>query len=144
MEYRNIGSSGLQVSVVGLGCNNFGRRLDAEATRGVVSRCLDVGINFIYPMEVAAGIEPITQLGPFQYRLAGDLAIHDWADVLGIDLEETRLTTIGGLVTALLGKMPRQGDVAHLGNLKFTVERVHRHRIETVILSLEPLQSNGG
>jgi putative hemolysin len=83
--------------------------------------------------------EPIKLVGPFQYRLAGDLAIHDWAEVLGIDLEETRVSTIGGLVTALLGKIPRKGDTAYIGNLKFTVERVRRHRIETVILSLEPL-----
>jgi len=94
-------------------------------------------------MEMVSGIEPIKQLGPFQYRLAGDLAIHDWADVLGIDLEETRLSTIGGLVTTLLGTIPRKGDVAHLGNVKFTVDRVSRHRIETVILSFEPLRSNG-
>jgi putative hemolysin len=84
-------------------------------------------------------LEPIKLLGPFQYRLAGDLAIHDWAEVFGIDLEETRVATIGGLVTALLGRIPRKGDTASIGNLKFTVERVRRHRIETVILSLEPL-----
>ncbi len=84
-------------------------------------------------------LEPIKLLGPFQYRLAGDLAIHDWAEVFGIDLEETRVSTIGGLVTALLGRIPRKGDTACIGNLKFTVEQVRRHRIETVILSLEPL-----
>ncbi len=86
--------------------------------------------------------EPIKLLGPFQYRLAGDLAIHDWAEVFGIDLAETRVATIGGLVTALLGRIPRKGDAAYIGNLKFTVERVRRHRIETVILSLEPLASH--
>ncbi len=86
--------------------------------------------------------EPIKLLGPFQYRLAGDLAIHDWAEVFGIDLAETRVATIGGLVTALLGRIPRKGDTAYIGNLKFTVERVRRHRIETVILSLEPLASH--
>jgi CBS domain containing-hemolysin-like protein len=42
-------------------------------------------------------------------------------------------------VTALLGKIPKPGDVAELRNLKFTVERVRKHRIETVILTLEPI-----
>jgi putative hemolysin len=93
-------------------------------------------------MDLAAGLGPIQQLGPFQYRLSGDLAIHDWADVLGIDLEETRLSTIGGLVTTLLGRVPRKSDVAYIGNLKFTVERVRKHRIETVILTLEPISSD--
>ena len=44
METRRIGS--LQVSVIGLGCNNFGPRLDADATKRVVDAALDVGINF--------------------------------------------------------------------------------------------------
>ena len=45
MQERNLGSSGLRVSVVGLGCNNFGARIDAEATRKVVHRALDLGIT---------------------------------------------------------------------------------------------------
>jgi putative hemolysin len=106
-------------------------------------RLEDIAEELFGRMEMVSGVEPIKQLGPFQYRLAGDLAIHDWADVLGVDLEETRLSTIGGLVTALLGKIPRKGDVAHMGNLKFTVDRVSRHRIETVILSFEPFKSDG-
>ena len=36
MELRNLGASGLKVSAVGLGCNNFGMRIDAEQTRAVV------------------------------------------------------------------------------------------------------------
>lgn len=103
----------------------------------------DIAEELVGRMDVAAGVEPIQQLGPFEYRLAGDLSIHDWADALGIDMEETRLSTMGGLVTTLLGRMPRPGDVAHIGNLKFTVERVRRHRIETVILTLEPIPSDG-
>jgi putative hemolysin len=106
-------------------------------------RLEDIAEELFGRMEMASGVEPIKQLGPFQYRLAGDLAIHDWADVLGVDLEETRLSTIGGLVTALLGKIPKKGDVAYMGNLRFTVDRVSRHRIETVILSFEPIKSDG-
>jgi aryl-alcohol dehydrogenase-like predicted oxidoreductase len=44
MDTRSIGS--LQVSVVGIGCNNFGVRLDAAATSQVVSSAIDAGINF--------------------------------------------------------------------------------------------------
>jgi putative hemolysin len=105
-------------------------------------RLEDIAEELFGRMELVSGVEPIKQLGPFQYRLAGDLAIHDWADVLGVDIEETRLSTIGGLVTALLGKIPRKGDVAHMGNLKFTVDRVSRHRIETVVLSFDPIRSS--
>ncbi|HKU20506.1 MAG TPA: aldo/keto reductase [Terriglobales bacterium] len=45
MEKRRIGS--LHVSVVGLGCNNFGWRLDADATAKVVHAALDAGVNFL-------------------------------------------------------------------------------------------------
>ena len=45
MRYRSLGESGLQVSVVGLGCNNFGSRLDVDGTRTVVDAAIDAGIT---------------------------------------------------------------------------------------------------
>ncbi len=45
MEERNLGKSGLRVSLVGLGCNNFGGRIDLEATRKVVHKAFDCGIT---------------------------------------------------------------------------------------------------
>lgn len=47
MQYRQLGSSGLQVSAVGLGANNFGGRLDAGRTKTVVHAALDAGVNMI-------------------------------------------------------------------------------------------------
>lgn len=44
METRRIGS--LEVSVVGLGCNNFGWRIDAQSSAAAVNAALDAGINF--------------------------------------------------------------------------------------------------
>jgi aryl-alcohol dehydrogenase-like predicted oxidoreductase len=44
---RPLGDSGLDVSVVGLGCNNFGRRIDLEATRAVVDAALEQGVTFL-------------------------------------------------------------------------------------------------
>lgn len=106
-------------------------------------RLEDIAEELLGPIELISGVEPIEQLGPFEYRLAGNLTIHDWAEAFGIEPEETRLSTIGGLVTALLGRIPKSGDVAYLKNLKFTVESVRKHRIETLILTLEPIPTNG-
>jgi aryl-alcohol dehydrogenase-like predicted oxidoreductase len=47
MRYRSLGASGLQVSVVGLGCNNFGSRLDVDGTRAVVDAAIDAGITLL-------------------------------------------------------------------------------------------------
>jgi len=47
VDQRNLGKSGLRVSAVGLGCNNFGMKLDVEGTRKVVHRALDLGITFL-------------------------------------------------------------------------------------------------
>ncbi len=45
MTYRQLGDSGLTVSAVGLGCNNFGRRLDQDATTAVVRQALESGVT---------------------------------------------------------------------------------------------------
>jgi aryl-alcohol dehydrogenase-like predicted oxidoreductase len=52
MELRNLGNSGLQVSVAGLGCNNFGGRIDQAQSAAVVASALDVGINFFDTADV--------------------------------------------------------------------------------------------
>jgi aryl-alcohol dehydrogenase-like predicted oxidoreductase len=45
MKYRNLGRSGLRVSLIGLGCNNFGGRIGLDATRAVVDKAIDCGIT---------------------------------------------------------------------------------------------------
>jgi aryl-alcohol dehydrogenase-like predicted oxidoreductase len=45
MEYRNLGNSGLKVSLIGLGCNNFGMKCSVEETRAIVQRALDEGVT---------------------------------------------------------------------------------------------------
>ena len=47
MRYRTLGDSGLLVSVVGLGCNNFGGRIDAAQADAVVSAAIDEGITLL-------------------------------------------------------------------------------------------------
>src|SRR6266568_4589006 len=55
MRYRSLGDSGLLVSVAGLGCNNFGRRLDAEATRSVVDAAIEAGITLLDTADMYGG-----------------------------------------------------------------------------------------
>lgn len=53
METRSVGS--LEVSVAGLGCNNFGMRIDEAASRAVVDAALDVGINHFDTADMYGG-----------------------------------------------------------------------------------------
>jgi aryl-alcohol dehydrogenase-like predicted oxidoreductase len=52
MEFRNLGTSGLRVSTVGLGCNNFGGRIDFAATRAVIHKAFDCGITLFDTADV--------------------------------------------------------------------------------------------
>jgi aryl-alcohol dehydrogenase-like predicted oxidoreductase len=52
VELVELGDSGLRVSRVGLGCNNFAGRIDFEATRAVVEAALDAGVTFFDTAEV--------------------------------------------------------------------------------------------
>ena len=45
MKTRKLGRSGLDVSIAGVGCNNFGARIDKEATRVVIHKALDLGVT---------------------------------------------------------------------------------------------------
>ncbi|AKT38604.1 aldo/keto reductase [Chondromyces crocatus] len=61
METRKLGS--LDVSVVGLGCNNFGMKIDAEATAKVVDAAIDAGINFFDTADIYGGTKSEEYLG---------------------------------------------------------------------------------
>jgi aryl-alcohol dehydrogenase-like predicted oxidoreductase len=55
MRYQTLGNSGLQVSVLGLGCNNFGGRLNAAATRTVVDAAVEAGITLLDTADIYGG-----------------------------------------------------------------------------------------
>jgi aryl-alcohol dehydrogenase-like predicted oxidoreductase len=55
MEYRNLGQSGLKVSAVGLGCNNFGMFMDQQQTNAVVNAALDQGVTLFDTADIYGG-----------------------------------------------------------------------------------------
>src|SRR5829696_1582171 len=52
MRTRRLGTSELHVTVVGLGCNNFGGRIDEAASRAVIDAALDAGVTFFDTADV--------------------------------------------------------------------------------------------
>lgn len=116
METRKIGS--LNVSVVGVGCNNFGRRIDAEASAKVVDAALDAGINFF-----------------------------DTADVYGQGQSEEYLARALGarrsqviIATKFRSKMDGQGEGASPDYIRTAVEASLR-RLNTDVIDLYQLHS---
>ncbi len=78
----------------------------------------------------------VEKVSPGHYVLDGDLAIHEWADAFDIDLRGRRISSVGGFVTYLLGRIPVAGDVAVYRNLKFTVVSMRRRRIGKIEVHL--------
>ncbi len=63
MKTRTLGSSGLRVSEIGIGCNNFSARLDLEGTRAVVDSAIELGITLFDTADVYGGTGSETFLG---------------------------------------------------------------------------------
>jgi aryl-alcohol dehydrogenase-like predicted oxidoreductase len=58
LEIRNVGNSGLRVSLIGLGCNNFGGRIDENASKKVIDKAFDLGISFFDTADVYGHYSP--------------------------------------------------------------------------------------
>ena len=63
MKMRRLGTSGLKVSEVGLGCNNFGMRIDQQATQAVVDAAIDAGITLFDTADIYGGTKSEEFLG---------------------------------------------------------------------------------
>ncbi len=81
--------------------------------------------------------QPAVPLGEGRYRVAGQLSIRDWNEVFGVDVVPTEFETVGGFVTALLGRIPRTGDVARAGGLVMEVREVRGRRVIAVDIGVE-------
>src|SRR5688500_9472485 len=73
MQTRQIGS--LNVSVVGMGCNNFGGRLDADGTARVVQAAIDAGVNFFDTADIYGGTKSEEFLGRALGSRRGEVVI---------------------------------------------------------------------
>ena len=74
----------------------------------------------------------VVPLGEGRYRVSGSLSIRDWNEAFGLRVVPTEYETVGGFVTALLGRIPRAGDDVRVGALKMEVHEVRGRRVATV------------
>jgi len=75
MKMRRLGTSGLKVSEVGLGCNNFGMRIDQDATRGVVDAALEAGVTFFDTADIYGGTKSEEFLGKALGKRRGEITL---------------------------------------------------------------------
>ena len=120
MRYRTLGSSGLMVSVVGLGCNNFGRRLDGNGTRAVIDAAIDAGITLFDTADVYGG------------RGASESLM---GEVLGTRRDQIVLATKWGNKNADMGYGPAAGAKGGRAYIKRAVtESLRRLRTDHIDL----------
>jgi aryl-alcohol dehydrogenase-like predicted oxidoreductase len=75
MKMRRLGTSGLKVSEVGLGCNNFGTLIDQAGTQAVVDAALDAGISFFDTADIYGGTKSEEFLGKALGKRRGDIIL---------------------------------------------------------------------
>jgi CBS domain containing-hemolysin-like protein len=71
-------------------------------------------------------------------RVQGRLSLRTWQELFGVDLPEMGVTTVGGLVMRLLGRVPEAGDEVEQDGIRLTVESVQRRRVGSVRMRLRP------
>lgn len=87
------------------------------------------------PNNVEAG-PAVRRISATEYVLDGRLGIHEWSDVFTTDLAGRRISTVGGFLASLLGRIPQAGDKVSYHNLRFSVESMQRRRVGKVRLQL--------
>src|SRR6516165_230727 len=125
MRYRTLGDSGLLVSVVGLGCNNFGGRVDVTGTRAVVDAAIDAGVTLFDTAEM--------------YGTDGgsELAL---GEVLAGRRDKVVLATKFGHARVEMGYGPAAGAKGGRNYIRLAVEKSLR-RLRTDYIDLYPLHS---
>jgi len=125
MRYRTLGNSGLLVSVVGLGCNNFGGRIDDQRTRAVVDAAIDAGITLFDTAEM------------YGQDGGSELAL---GEVLAGRRDKVVLATKFGHQTVDMGYGPAAGAKGGRGYIKIAVEKSLR-RLRTDYIDLYQLHT---
>lgn len=86
--------------------------------------------------------EEIEREGENRFWVAGRVSVDDLSDLLDVRFHVEDVSTVGGLVYALFGRIPRAGESLVRGGLRIVVERVRRRRIERVYFErLVPVES---
>jgi CBS domain containing-hemolysin-like protein len=85
----------------------------------------------------------VTQLSPGVWRVSGDLPVHEWRSAFGRLEQQSGVSTVGGLVTARLGRLARAGDRISVANVQIEVEKMDGRRPQTLLISIQAPPAGG-
>ena len=122
MQMRRIGS--LDVSVVGLGCNNFGSRIDEARTREVIDAALDAGINFLDTADIYGGTRSEAFIGRILGARRDDVVI---ATKFGM----TRAPDVAGGASPAYVRASVEASLSRLRTDRIDLYQLHEPRPET-------------
>ena len=80
-------------------------------------------------------VDPV-RLAEARWRVSGLMPLHEWKATFGPAVDDRRVSTVGGLFLARLGRLARAGDEIQLVNVRLVAERVKKGRVETAIVDL--------
>jgi CBS domain containing-hemolysin-like protein len=86
----------------------------------------------------------IVELSPDGYLVLADVTLREWNEFSGSEVKDTRFETVGGYVSALLDKVPEVDDATSDGAFRFTVKRVDRNRVRTILAERLPGKRESG
>jgi aryl-alcohol dehydrogenase-like predicted oxidoreductase len=130
MTYRALGNSGLVVSAVGLGCNAFGRRIDAHQTRAVVDVALELGITLFDTADSYALGESERLLGAALGTRRGDVVL---ATKFGMDMRGANGLDWGARASRRYVRNAVEASLRRLGTDYIDLYQLHQPDLVTPI-----------
>lgn len=144
MNYRPLGNSGLMVSVVGLGCNNFGRRIDAARAQEVVDACLEEGVTLFDTADVYGSGESEALLGQALGSRRDQVVV---ATKFGLDMQGINGPDWGARGSRRYIRMAVESSLRRLGTDWIDLYQMHRPcpvtPIEETLAALHELVTEG-
>ncbi|GAA5177460.1 aldo/keto reductase [Rugosimonospora acidiphila] len=132
MRFRRLGASGLVVSVVGIGCNNFGRKVDLDGTRAVVDAAIEHGINLFDTADIYGNPHGASEelLGAALKGRRDDVVI---ATKFGMDMEGVNGADFGARGSRRYIHRAVEASLRRLGTDYLDLYQLHRPDPQTPI-----------
>ena len=130
MEYRQLGRSGLTVSVVGIGCNAFGARIDAARTQQVVDAAIDQGVTFFDTADTYGLGASEELLGKALGRRRDDVVV---ATKFGMDMDGRNGPDWGARASRRYARKAVEASLRRLGTDHIDLYQLHQPDLVTPV-----------